>query len=200
MAITNFEVFATRLRDENLDVRLKQTIAHELCESLEYIQLQDYSRFVALLWPVIRDLLVKMPPIFVSSAPEQKLRFTLLEIIQRIPHSEVFRPIVQEVVTTIMSLVRIENEENAVVCLKIIYELHRMYRQVLESVALPFLSLATDIYRNTDQMLRAMDSAETPASLSTPNANLLSPSAMSPGPDTGDVAAKNLPKAMSSFK
>ncbi|KAJ2511535.1 transcription-associated protein 1, partial [Coemansia sp. RSA 2049] len=192
MAITNFEVFATRLRDENLDVRLKQTIAHELCESLEYIQLQDYSRFVALLWPVIRDLLVKMPPIFVSSAPEQ--------IIQRIPHSEVFRPIVQEVVTTIMSLVRIENEENAVVCLKIIYELHRMYRQVLESVALPFLSLATDIYRNTDQMLRAMDSAETPASLSTPNANLLSPSAMSPGPDTGDVAAKNLPKAMSSFK
>ncbi|KAJ2681994.1 transcription-associated protein 1, partial [Coemansia sp. RSA 1285] len=161
MAITNFEVFATRLRDENLDVRLKQTIAHELCESLEYIQLQDYSRFVALLWPVIRDLLVKMPPIFVSSAPEQ-----------RIPHSEVFRPIVQEVVTTIMSLVRIENEENAVVCLKIIYELHRMYRQVLESVALPFLSLATDIYRNTDQMLRAMDSAETPASLSTPNANL----------------------------
>ncbi|KAJ2091537.1 transcription-associated protein 1 [Coemansia sp. RSA 986] len=200
MAITNFEVYATRLRDENLDVKLKQTIAHELCESLEYIQLQDYSRFVAILWPVIRDLLIKTPPVFVSSAPEQKLRSTLLEIIQRIPHSEVFRPIVLEVVTTLISLVKIENEENAVVCLKIIYELHRMYRQMLESISLSFLGLATDIYRNADQMLRAMDSAETPASLSTPNVNLLSPSAMSPGPDSGDSAAKNLPKATSSFK
>ncbi|KAI9504654.1 hypothetical protein BX070DRAFT_189635 [Coemansia spiralis] len=45
-----------------------------------------------------------------------------------------------------------------------------------------------------------MDSADTPASLSTPNVNLLSPSAMSPGPDTGDVATKNLLKATSSFK
>ncbi|KAJ2844668.1 transcription-associated protein 1, partial [Coemansia erecta] len=99
-----------------------------------------------------------------------------------------------------MSLVKIENEENAVVCLKIIYELHRMYRQMLESIALSFLSLATEIYRNADQMLRAMDSAETPATLSTPSANLLSPSAMSPGPDSGDVAAKNLLKATSSFK
>ncbi|KAI9504653.1 hypothetical protein BX070DRAFT_222582 [Coemansia spiralis] len=71
MAITNFEVYATRLRDERLDVKLKQTIAHELCESLEFIQLQDYSRFVSILWPVIRDLLLKTPPVFVSSAPEQ---------------------------------------------------------------------------------------------------------------------------------
>ncbi|KAJ1995714.1 transcription-associated protein 1 [Coemansia sp. RSA 1358] len=200
MAITNFEVYATRLRDERLDVKLKQTIAHELCESLEFIQLQDYSRFVSILWPVIRDLLLKTPPVFVSSAPEQKLRSTLLEIIQRIPHSEVFRPIVLEVVTTLVSLVKIENEDNAVVCLKIIYELHRMYRQLLESIAVPFLDLATDIYRNADQMLKTMDSADTPASLSTPNVNLLSPSAMSPGPDTGDVATKNLLKATSSFK
>ncbi|KAJ2045959.1 transcription-associated protein 1, partial [Coemansia sp. S155-1] len=135
MGITNFEVYATRLRDERLDVKLKQTIAHELCESLEAFQPQDYSRFVSILWPVIRDILLKTPPVFVSSAPEQKLRSTILEIIQRIPHSEVFRPIVLEVVTTLLSLVKIENEDNAVVCLKIIYELHRMYRQLLESVA-----------------------------------------------------------------
>lgn len=71
MGITNFEVYATRLRDERLDVKLKQTIAHELCESLEAFQPQDYSRFVSILWPVIRDILVKTPPVFVSSAPEQ---------------------------------------------------------------------------------------------------------------------------------
>ncbi|KAJ2889006.1 transcription-associated protein 1, partial [Coemansia asiatica] len=200
MAITNFEVYATRLRDERLDTKLKQTIAHELCDSLEFFQLQDYTRFVAILWPVIRDLLLKTPPVFVSSVPEQKLRATLLEIIQRIPHSEVFRPVVLEVVTTLLKLVKVENEENAVVCLKIIYELHRMYRQLLESIALPFLDLAAEIYRNADQMLKAMDSLDTPASLSTPNVNLMSPSAMSPGPDAGDMATKNLNKATTSFK
>ncbi|KAJ1816716.1 transcription-associated protein 1, partial [Coemansia sp. RSA 2598] len=200
MAITNFEVYATRLRDERLDVKLKQTIAHELCDSLEFFQLQDYTRFVAILWPVIRDLLLKTPPVFVSSVPEQKLRSTLLEVIQRIPHSEVFRPVVLEVVTTLLKLVKVENEDNAVVCLKIIYELHRMYRQLLESIALPFLDLAAEIYRNADQMLKAMDSLDTPASLSTPNVNLMSPSAMSPGPDSGDMATKNLNRATTSFK
>ncbi|KAJ1892504.1 transcription-associated protein 1, partial [Kickxella alabastrina] len=200
MAITNFEVYATRLRDERLDVKLKQTIAHELCESLEFFQLQDYTRFVAILWPVIRDLLLKTPPVFVSSAPEQKLRSTLLDVIQRIPHSEVFRPVVLEVVTTLLALVKTENEENAVVCLKIIYELHRMYRQLLDGIALPFLDLAAEIYRNADQMLKVMDSLDTPAPLSTPNVNLMSPSAMSPGPDMGDMSTKNLSKATLSFK
>ncbi|KAJ2685471.1 transcription-associated protein 1 [Coemansia spiralis] len=200
MAITNFEVYATRLRDERLDVKLKQTIAHELCESLEAFQPQDYSRFVSILWPVIRDILLKTPPVFVGSAPEQKLRSTILEIIQRIPHSEVFRPIVLEVVTTLLSLVKIENEDNAVLCLKIIYELHRVYRQLLESVAAPFLELAAEIYRNADQMLKAMDSMDTPAPHPTPNANLLSPSAMSPGPDVGDMSNKNLGRATTSFK
>ncbi|KAJ2795298.1 transcription-associated protein 1, partial [Coemansia guatemalensis] len=200
MAVTNFEVYATRLRDDRLSIKLKQTIAHELCESLEFFQLQDFTRFVAVLWPVIRDLLLKTPPVFVSAAPEQKLRSTLLEIIQRIPHSEVFRPIVQEVVTTLVALVKIENEDNAVVCLKIIYELHRMYRQLLENVAQPFLELASELYRNADQMLKTAESVDTPASLSTPNASLLSPSAMSPGPDSGDSASKNLSKAACSFK
>ncbi|KAI8320067.1 hypothetical protein GQ54DRAFT_9695 [Martensiomyces pterosporus] len=200
MAITNFDIYATRLRDEKLDAKLKYTIALELCESLEFFQSQDYARFVAILWPVIRDLLIKNPPVFLSSAPEQKLRATLLEIIQRIPHSEVFRPIVLEVVTALLSLVKNENEENAVVCLKIIYELHRLYRASLESIAAPFLELAVDIYRDADQMLKAMESMETSSSLSTPNVSLMSPSAMSPGPDLGDVAMKNLNKATSSFK
>ncbi|KAJ2613804.1 transcription-associated protein 1 [Coemansia sp. RSA 1365] len=200
MAVTNFEVYATRLRDDRLNIKLKQTIAHELCESLEFSQLQDYTRFVAVLWPVIRDLLLKTSPVFVSTSPEQRLRSTLLEIIQRIPHSEVFRPIVQEVVTTLVTLVKIENEENAVVCLKIIYELHRMYRQLLENVAQPFLELASELYCNSDQMLKLAESMDTPASLSTPNASLLSPSAMSPGPDSGDSASKNLSKAAASFK
>ncbi|KAJ2064803.1 transcription-associated protein 1 [Coemansia sp. S146] len=200
MGITNFEVYATRLRDERLDVKLKQTIAHELCESLEAFQPQDYSRFVSILWPVIRDILLKTPPVFVSSAPEQKLRSTILEIIQRIPHSEVFRPIVLEVVTTLLSLVKIENEDNAVVCLKVIYELHRMYRQLLESVAAPFLELAAEIYRNSDQMLKAMDAMDTPAPHPTPNVNLMSPSAMSPGPDVSDMSNKNLGRATTSFK
>ncbi|KAJ2731298.1 transcription-associated protein 1 [Coemansia sp. BCRC 34962] len=200
MAITNFEVYATRLRDERLDVKLKQTIAHELCESLEAFQPQDYSRFVTILWPVIRDILLKTLPVFVGSAPEQKLRSTILEIIQRIPHSEIFRPIVLEVVTTLLSLVKIENEDNAVLCLKIIYELHRVYRQLLESMAAPFLELAAEIYRNADQMLKAMDTMDTPVPHPTPNANLLSPSAMSPGPDVGDMSNKNLGRATTSLK
>ncbi|KAJ1932885.1 transcription-associated protein 1, partial [Linderina pennispora] len=200
MAITNFEIFATRLRDEKLDVKLKGTIALDLCENLELIQPQDYARFVSILWPVIRDLLLKIPPVFVNSAPEQKLRSTLLEIIQRLPHSEVLRPIALDVVTTLMSQVKNENEENAVLCLKIIYEVHRLFRNSMDPMAVSFLELAVEIYRNADQMLKVLDTTDTPSSLSTPNISLMSPGAMSPGPDTADSSVKNLGRATGSFK
>ncbi|KAJ2001784.1 transcription-associated protein 1, partial [Coemansia thaxteri] len=75
-----------------------------------------------------------------------------------------------------------------------------MYRQLLENVAAPFLELAAEVYRNADQMLKAMDNMDTPAHQSTPNVGLMSPSAMSPGPDVGDVSTKNLGRATTSFK
>ena len=52
--------------------------------------------------------------------PPQKLRTTLLEILNRLPFNEALREYVPQILSLMMKLLQIENEENAVICLRII--------------------------------------------------------------------------------
>jgi len=58
----------------------------------------------------------------------QRLRNALLETTYRLPHHECLKPFVVELAEDVMRALEIENEDNAVVCLRIIIELHKNYR------------------------------------------------------------------------
>lgn len=63
-----------------------------------------------------------------------------------------------------MQLLRVENEDNAVVCVKIIIDLHRSFRHVLEDQVQPFLDIVQEIFKNMDQTVKdAFDAPSTPA-------------------------------------
>lgn len=63
-----------------------------------------------------------------------------------------------------MNLLRVENEENAVVCVKIIIDLHRSFRHILEDQVQPFLDIVQEIYQNMEQTVKdAFDAPSTPA-------------------------------------
>ena len=64
----------------------------------------------------------------------QKLRNALLEVIYRLPH-EPMRPYVVDVADDVMRALEAENEDNAVVCLRIIIELHKTNRSSSSSAA-----------------------------------------------------------------
>lgn len=49
-------------------------------------------------------------------------------MIHRLPTTEVLRPYVKQILSLMLSLLRVENEENVLVCLRIIIELHKQYR------------------------------------------------------------------------
>lgn len=66
-------------------------------------------------------------------APENRLRNTILEIIARLPNTESLRPNVSNLLKLVMYLLEIENEENALICLRIIIDLHKSYRFVTTS-------------------------------------------------------------------
>ncbi|KAI7852465.1 hypothetical protein BDC45DRAFT_550494 [Circinella umbellata] len=103
-----------------------------------------------------------------------------------------------------MHLLRVENEENAVVCVKIIIDLHRSFRHVLEDQVQPFLDIVQEIYQNMEQTVKdAFDSPTTPAGPVTPGPHPLlapSPRPMSPAADTPETPSKVLPKGLFSFK
>ncbi|KAJ1922206.1 transcription-associated protein 1 [Mycoemilia scoparia] len=201
----NFEIYASRLSGTSINTKLKCTIALELCESFEYFQPQDTSRFMNILWPTIRDFLLKSPPVFTSNSMDQKLRSTLIDTIRRIPLSENLRDHAPELASTFLELVKIENEDNGVMCLKIIYDLHRMYYVKLESFSQAFLELALDIYGKADEIAKHTrdlpDGHGSGLSTATPGvAAMMSPGPMSPGQDGQEAPKKSLLPATKSFK
>ncbi|KAI8052219.1 hypothetical protein BDF22DRAFT_743794 [Syncephalis plumigaleata] len=201
--VPDCEVYATRLADPNLDIKLKVTIATELRDKVEIFQSVEYKRFLALLLPVFTSILRDGQPAFSSNASEQRLRQTILEIIHRFPHNDDLAQYASDLMGLLLRLLRVENEENAVLCLKIIIDLHRTYKELLEEHVQPFLNIVMEMYRNMPKAVAdTFDHPCTPAPTSggTPGSMMMmSPRPSSPA-DFGDTPAKALARGMHSFK
>ena len=76
----------------------------------------------------------------------QNLRNRILEIIHRFPYNDSLRMYSKDLMVALMSLMAIDNEDNVVVCLKIIVDLHKNYTQLMDDQVQPFLNLVKDIY------------------------------------------------------
>ena len=74
---------------------------------------------------------------------------------------------VPELCKALMKILRVENEDNAVVCVKIIIDLHRSFRQVLEDQVQPFLDIVQEIFQNMEQTVT--DAFDNPDQISTVN-------------------------------
>lgn len=191
---------------------MKLQIASELRDAIDmftHAATADYTHFLEKLIPVFLDIL-RGPPVFLSSSTEQKLRNMILDTIHRLPFNppEALEPYAGDVMELLMDLVRVENEENAVLCMKTIMDFQRSYQRtpaVIDRVQ-PFLDLIRDMF---GQMAKAVkDTFDTPAQAAgaTPGAGGTPGGPMSPlavvGTEPGGEAqpAKQLTKGMQSFK
>ncbi|KAK6523766.1 hypothetical protein TWF281_001738 [Arthrobotrys megalospora] len=199
------ELFSTRLADDKIDTRQKCMIASELKDQLEVLHQHDYSNTLAKLMPVFHQLL-RGPPSFLSTSNEHKLRNCILDIIHRLPFNpaEALEPHAVELMKVMMNLVRVENEENAVLCMKIIMDFQRNYQKTLADQVQPYLDLIQEMFGKMPQAVK--DTFDTPAFGATPMPSTPSTSMQSPKPGSpmmgGDDAPanKNLVKGMQSFK
>jgi transformation/transcription domain-associated protein len=71
-----------------------------------------------------------------------------LEIIHRFPYNEALKTYAKDLMVALMNLLSQDNEENAVICLKIIVDLHKNYTALMEDQVQPFLDLVKEIYHN----------------------------------------------------
>lgn len=62
-------------------------------------------------------------------------------MLYRLPTNETLRPYVRPILLLMLKLLEIDNEENVLVCLKIIIELHKQYRPQFSSEVSAFLIL-----------------------------------------------------------
>ncbi|KAB8303627.1 hypothetical protein EYC80_005023 [Monilinia laxa] len=216
MASNNIEVLVQRLSSADTDLKLKVEAAVQLRDGLEhYITGPIYPAFLRKLMPIFISCL-KGPPVFISTSLEQKLRCCVLEILHRLPTNppESFEQYAVEVVDLLINLVRIDNEENAALCVKTIMDIMRNQTKVLQDRVQPFLGLIQELFDQMDSVVRdQLDNSapgsnppgvpSTPGSLQTfqnsPRPGSPAASVTDLGPDPQQQTRKLL-KGMQSFK
>ncbi|KAJ6097184.1 hypothetical protein N7499_001558 [Penicillium canescens] len=209
----NIEIYASKLGDEKLDVKVRANVATELRDSIEPLcSGASYPIFLSKLWPVFKTIL-KGDPVFFSMSYEQKLRNCILETLHRLPMgSPDVEPYAVDMVDLLMELARIENEDNAVLCMKTIMDLERNQAKATAHRVQAFLELIQEMFQTMEQVVR--DTFDTPNQAtpsgmpSTPNAtaqNFQSPRPSSPATSVSDLgpdqqSSNVLLKGMQSFK
>lgn len=76
---------------------------------------------------------------------EHKLRNIVLEVLNRLPHNEVLRPMVPELMNLVLSSLLAENEDNGYICLRILFDLHKNFRPSLVKEVQPFLDFVAEV-------------------------------------------------------
>ena len=151
-------------QDESADTEKRLRTATEIRDSIEIVHTSEYANFLKAFFPVFNKILQHGSAKF-EDCPEQKLRNVLLEILNRLPHNETLRQYVADLLTLSMHILNTDNEENSLICLRIIFDLHKNYRPTLDAYAQPFLNFVRTLYTNFQGMVGAPPSAS-PLSLS----------------------------------
>ena len=194
-------------------MKTKCALATELRDSLEtWCQGNTYAQFLNKFVPMFLKILDGQP-VFISTSPEQRLRNTVLEILHRLPHSpsEALQPYAPQIVDKLMNLVKIENEDNAVLCMKTIMDFERHQTTVLAEKVQPFLNLIQEMFQMMEQAVKdTLDNTSTGVANgvpSTPNNSQYSqsprpgsPAASAPDIGNEQQQTRQLIKGMSSFK
>ncbi|XP_031549522.1 transformation/transcription domain-associated protein-like isoform X2 [Actinia tenebrosa] len=131
------------IADEN-----KLKAAQEISENFETIvQSSSYPAFLEHAIPKFLLFLREGEPQFVAESTVQQIRKLLLEILHRIPTNEHLRAHFKSILSLMFHLLEIENEENVLVCLRIIIELHKQFRPPLQAEIQHFLQYVKTIYK-----------------------------------------------------
>ncbi|XP_035826346.1 transformation/transcription domain-associated protein isoform X2 [Aplysia californica] len=159
--LTAFKSYVQLIADSTPGiVEKKLKAAQELSENFErtdinerwfittdsVVALQQYPQFLAELMKVFLKILDEGEPQFIAEQNIQQLRKLLLEIIHRIPCNDHLKKYVQQILTLMFRLLKIENEDNVLVCIRIILELHKQYRPQMNEEITEFMKFVKGIY------------------------------------------------------
>lgn len=124
-------------------------MALEIRGSLEIAYTTEYLKFMKCYFRVFSEILLQITkPQFVENS-EHKLRNVVLEVLSRLPHNEVLRPFVQDLLMVSMQVLTTDNEENGILCIRIILDIGNNYRPpTLKNQAQLLVDFVYKIYKN----------------------------------------------------
>ncbi|XP_023232044.1 transformation/transcription domain-associated protein-like [Centruroides sculpturatus] len=146
--MNTYRSFVSMLVDPAAKDESKLKAAQELSEDLETIvSSPQYPSFLEHALKIFLKILQEGEPYFIAEHNVQQLRKLILEIIHRIPANDHLKPHARQILSLMFQLLEIENEENVLVCLRIIIELHKQFRPQFSPEIQRFLQFVKNIYK-----------------------------------------------------
>ncbi|XP_070565955.1 transformation/transcription domain-associated protein-like isoform X2 [Ptychodera flava] len=163
--ISKFRNWASILTDPNArkcvknpkdDGRLKA--AQDISENFETIVSSvHYPAFLEHAIPRFLKVLQDEEPQFIAETSSQQLRKLLLEIIHRIPTNDHLKQYIKDILQLMFRLLERENEDNVLVCLRIIIELHKQFRPQISAEIQQFLQFVKNIYKDLAHNMKSFE-------------------------------------------
>ncbi|KAI9995811.1 hypothetical protein PInf_012879 [Phytophthora infestans] len=148
----NVDVVRQKLVDGDPDAVLKELV--DLYRRAEILHTPQLGRILEALFPVWKGLLqTKLPP-QLRATTQNRCRKVLLQILNRLPSNEALRPYVAQLLQLLMDVLQKDNEDNALIALKTLFDLHRNYRPGLRNEVQPFLELVQLMYKNLEPTMK----------------------------------------------
>ncbi|XP_058123036.1 transcription-associated protein 1 [Anopheles ziemanni] len=155
--MSHFRSFVNMLGDTGAKDEFKLKAAQELSEHFELItQCSGYQSFLEQAMRVFLKVLQDGEPMFISEFNMQQVRKLILEMIHRLPNNELVRPFVKSIIILTIKLLQTENEENVLVCLRIIVDIHKQYRPPFHAEIQDFLAYLKKIYTDLPKHMGVM--------------------------------------------
>ncbi|KZV89321.1 hypothetical protein EXIGLDRAFT_695695 [Exidia glandulosa HHB12029] len=148
----DLEIIARKIADPALETRQKLGWAEHVRDSLDVLRDQDTARYISVMLPVVLDVLRTGAPATRKDTPEQQLRHSLLELCHRHPTHDAFKQLVPGMAATMLHVMRVDNEDNAVIALKIFSDLVRTYKPLTESHMTAFVDLFAELLAGAEQI------------------------------------------------
>ena len=171
------------LTDSSLGWLQKHGAAVELRDNVDLLcSGQNAAVFNRKLVPVFKRI-VESPPVFQTNY-EHKLRNCILEIFNRISlsQSEALRPYAAGIVDTLLGLVKIENEDNVILCMKAIMDLERHHQEATASKVQPFLDIIIEMFEAMEKVVKDTFDVSTLSNAGSGATSGAAPSFQSPRP------------------
>lgn len=131
-------------------------------------------------------------PSLITTSPEQRLRKSVLEILHRFPTStqESVEPHAAIIMDRLLDLIKTDNEDNAILCVKICLDFAKYQQKPLVDRIQPFLDIIAEFLQSFDQLVK--DTFANPAQAANPSITAATASTQSPRPSSPAVQSSNL--------
>ena len=148
LKMAKLENYAKLIADQSSPIPNRLKALSEIRENMDIVQHPgEYPKFLQNLINPMMNLLMT-GPIQPNNEDQHKIRNTILEILYRCPFTEPLQSFARDLMQCMMQVLKVDTEDNGLLALKIITELHKAFTAIMEDFVAPFLEIVKGMYQN----------------------------------------------------